>query len=729
MTLFSRFMVLSLLAVSLHPLCSHAQPESSNASSPSPEPADRTVVKQPAAVPERQMQPPQLILSMKAAIGMAVTRNIDLLIESQNSKLASVEALKSYGIYNPVLNVSGTGGVSAVPGEAFFSTKNMTATVGLTQYIPTGGTLTATTQTGYFKFEPTTTPSREWQSTASIGFTQPLLKNAGKETFELNITLAATTHQDSLERFRGAANETVSNVITAYNRLYVLRQIRETREAALISAQTLLDGVRKSEAGAAQQLEIANAEFAIAQRRKDFIEASRNVTDQETNLRYQIGLDTPLHIVPSDPPSKVEPLETDEQAVNAALASRSDLKQLKVSLQTAQLQERVARHQSLPDLSINASGGLTGTGYNFGESYRQLGNHPGTFWTAGMLFSVPLGNTTAHNEYIKSRIRSEQARDQIKALSWRIRNDVEYDMRALISARLQMQLNDKSTQSAEQRLEQYRKSNLLKTATIQDVINAENDLNVARNSQLEAIETFSNAVTKLWKDTGLLLERSGIHIDKATPMLDLATVTGETASAPPELDQTAKSSTPSLPSTPEAVPAGAEKAVTTSNVVPVLTGKPAASKTYTLIIGEFSSKAMMADAISKIKSVGLIPQIKDGPQKTEQVVRLYQGKYRNNSSAQKFLKMLQLNKANGFIHMDENKRYVVYAGSFIDQNSAIKEQERLARVGIKVRPEKSSVSIATFLLSTGNFLEREAALKYALKLEQIGLNSNVTENP
>jgi outer membrane protein TolC len=189
-----------------------------------------------------------------------------------------------------------------------------------------------------------------------------LLKNAGMETFELNITLAATTLQDSLERFRSTTGDTVSNVITSYNRLYVLRQVQETREAALISAQTLLDGIRRNEQGVAQGLGIADAEFAIAQRRKDFVEASRSVADQEINLRYLIGLDTPLHIIPSDPPSRDEPQETDEQAVKTALELRSDLNQLKTALQSAQLQERVARHQSLPDLSVNASGGLTGTG-------------------------------------------------------------------------------------------------------------------------------------------------------------------------------------------------------------------------------------------------------------------------------------------------------------------------------------------------------------------------------
>jgi outer membrane protein TolC len=99
-----------------------------------------------------------------------------------------------------------------------------------------------------------------------------------------------------------------------------------------------------------------------------------------------------------------------------------------------------------------------------------------------------------------------------------VQNDVESDMRALISARLQIQTADRSLQYAQQRLEEYRKNNSLGTATVQDVLTAENDLTNARNAQMEALEMFANAVTKLWKDSGVLLERSGVRIETTRPV-------------------------------------------------------------------------------------------------------------------------------------------------------------------------------------------------------------------
>ncbi len=196
---------------------------------------------------------------------------------------------------------------------------------------------------------------------------------------------------------------------------------------------------------------------------------------------------------------------------------RSDLRQLRLSLKSSLLQERVSRHQTLPDLNLTASGGFSGTGPNFSSSFRQVGDRPSRFWSAGMQFNLPLGNTAAENDFRRSKIRTEQVQYQITALAWKIRNDVESDMRALISARLQIQTADRSLQYAEQRLEEYRKSNRAGTATVQDVINAENDKISARNAQMDAQEAFANAVAKLWRDTGVLLDRQGVHINLAHP--------------------------------------------------------------------------------------------------------------------------------------------------------------------------------------------------------------------
>lgn len=719
--------------------------DSQAAETSTPAPQESAITVPPSNMVESRPYPQQLVISRGKAVAMAVYRNIDLRIEALNFKMAETDSAKSWGIYNPVFNASGTGGVTAIPGDPFFSAKNTNASIGVTQNLPTGGSISATTQTGYFSVDVPGATSKDWQSTAGLSITLPILRNAGKESVELNITLAANTQQDSLERFRATTIETVSNVITAYNHLYVLRQAQETRGSALNSAQKLLDEIKKkSSTGAVQGMELANAEFAIAQRRKDLVEASRSVRDQEVSLRYLIGLDGPTQIIPSDPPSKTEPHETDKEAVNSALEQRSDLKQLRLSLKSAQLQERVTRRQSWPDLTVTAGGGLTGSGFNFSESYQQIGNNSGTFWNAGMQFSVPLGNTAALNEYRKSRIRTEQVQNQIKALSWKISNDVESDMRALISARLQMQLSDRSSQLAEQRLEEYRKNNQLGSATIQDVLNAENDRDSAHNAQLEAAETFSNAVTKLWKDAGLLLDRHGIHIDTSHP--DKLTESTEqnpsllvdsplpdthpAASSDVQEQPQIKKSEPEPPPTAITSVAAPKPSTETEKASPAVHAPdPLIPPMYTLIIGEYGIKSAMADAIRKIKRAGLVPLVKAGPTKTEAMIRLYVADYTDQKSAQREIGKLRGLKVNGFMITSTEGIHTVYAGSYRDRKQADIEWQRLASLGVKTAPKEASVPFTTFLLTAGTFATREAAVENAAKLQQQGLKFAITENP
>ncbi|HEY5973615.1 MAG TPA: TolC family protein [Geobacteraceae bacterium] len=464
--------------------------------------------------------PDKINLTRGFAVAMAINKNIDLRGEAFTATMAGIDLARSRALYDTLFNVSATGGRSAIPGDPFFSTSSGSGSIGLTQYLPTGGSIVVSTQSGYTSADTSTTSAtNDWQSSAGITVTQPLLKNSGRETMELSISLADSARQDSLERFRAVATETVYAAIVAYNHLYTLRQTLEARQTALNSAQQMLEEINKKKAkpGPLQRMETANAEYAVAQRRKDLVDADRSVRDQEASLRYLIGIEGKSQLILIDPPARDEPKETEDEAVQLAQELRTDLKQLRLAVQTSQLQERVASHQALPELNVSLSGGATGTGNEFGKSYRQLVERPGTFWQAGMQLNVPLGNTAASNDYLKSKIRTEQAKNQVAALEWKIRNEVESDMRALISARLQLQTADRSRQYAEQRNEEYHKQNRAGAATVQDVLNADNDLTVARNAHGDAIETFSNAVAKLWKDIGVLLERQGVRIDDATP--------------------------------------------------------------------------------------------------------------------------------------------------------------------------------------------------------------------
>jgi outer membrane protein TolC len=703
--------------------------------------------------------PESMNLSRSTAVAMAIQKNLDLRVTALNSAMARTDVARSRGLYDPFLSASANGGVSAAPGDPLFRTKSANASIGLTQLLPTGGNVTFLPQTGFTTadFGGDTETTTDWQSSVGLTVSQPLLRNAGKEATEVTITLAASALEDSLEQFRFATIDTVFAVTTSYNRLFTLRETLDSRKAALFSAQDFLNEIRqRAPNGSLQAVEIANTEYAIAQRRRDLVEAERNVRDQESSLRYLLGMQAQTPIIPIDPPSREEPMETGEEAVQAALAYRPDLKQFRSTLKTSQLLESVARRQKLPDLSITAGGGLTGTGGSFSNSTKQIEEDPGTFWSAGLFFSVPIGNTAARNDYRRSKIRTAQVHDQIAALEWRIRDEVESDMRALISARLQMQTADQSLQYAVQRLDGYRQNVRLGTATVQDVINAENDLISARISQRQALETFAFSVAKLWRDTGVLLDRQNIHIDISrpeklsegplpvpapvpVPPLPVPAGAGPKAGLmPPESETMEQQISPAggeqgaLPGegkgqTAEGEAKAAGIAVSAAPWVPQVAA-PAETGTFTLMVGEFVTVSAMADAKEKVIRAGLSPLVTAGPKREVPMTRLHLGEFPNQKSARKGLDKLRRAGADGFILRNKEGRYDVYDGSYSNQEGAAREQERLADRGIKVSQKKVSVPMPMLVLTAGSFPTREAALQEAEKLERQGLKAVVIKN-
>jgi outer membrane protein TolC len=472
--------------------------------------------------------PAELKLTQADAIALAIRSNIEVQNESLSSLTAEVDLSRSWSMYNPVVSLSANSGITATPGE-MFRTRNTLTSLGLSQYLPTGGSISATTQTGYTTAESDNPElfTKNWQSSMGLNISQPILRNAWMETTGFPIFAAEKNVDESFERFRSFLNDTVFTVTAAYNRLFTLHQVLAARKAALDSAEKFLDEVRgKVTPANPLTMEIADADFAVVQRRKDLVETERNVRDHEAGFRYLLGMEGKTIIVPVDQPSREEPPETEEQAVTAALSRRPDLLGLRTSLQVQQVQERIARSQAMPELNLSAGGGLSGTAPTLSKDWQDLIEGKRRYWTVGMQFSYPLGNTAAINDYRRSRIRTEQLQNQIRSLTWRIRNDVESDMRALISARLQLRMADRSLKLAEQRVEEYRKKVNTGPIKVQDVINADNDLTAARNGQTEAVETFANAVARLWRDMGTLLDRHAIKLDRKHPGKVLANRTG-----------------------------------------------------------------------------------------------------------------------------------------------------------------------------------------------------------
>lgn len=465
-----------------------------------------------------------LSLTLKDAVKMALEKNLDVRAELYNPAQAEAEIRKNRAIYETHLTLntsyqdSTTLPTSTVASGSVSSYEQQLFKVnpGIYRLIPTGGTVGLTFNNSYTDSNSRSSFSLKeyWQSDLSLSFNQPLLKNFGRETTELNIRVAELSKESSLKSLRAKILATVAKVRTNYYNLYSYRQDLESKRVSLDLAKKILGETEaRVKAGVLPAMEILNAQFGVSSREKDVIDAELAVSDQADSLRLLLQMAGSRDIIPVDPPDRNELKINENEAVNKALATRPDIDLLKSQLETNELQTRVARSQTLPSLNLTSGVALTGLGQSYRRDVERVGSADYPVWNVGLQLDYPIGNDAAQNDYIRSNLKTEQTRTQIEGLRSSAATEVRSAIRAVQSGWKQLDVADRGRAYADERLKAYLKKSEVGLATTKDVLDVENDLSTARTNQIKAQVGYTTAISELWRTTGELLEREGIIVD------------------------------------------------------------------------------------------------------------------------------------------------------------------------------------------------------------------------
>ena len=106
----------------------------------------------------------------------------------------------------------------------------------------------------------------------------------------------------------------------------------------------------------------------------------------------------------------------------------------------------------------------------------------------------------------------EQISLQLRSLEENSANEVRSAIRAIESGYKQIDVADRGTKFAEERLRAFIRKNEVGLATTKDVLDVENDLAVSRSDRIKAVVGYANAMTRFWQVTGELLDREGIRV-------------------------------------------------------------------------------------------------------------------------------------------------------------------------------------------------------------------------
>jgi outer membrane protein TolC len=461
----------------------------------------------------------QRLVTFEEAVLLAVSKNPGVLAAHLEPAAAEADYRKALGIYNPQLFVQGNYLDRSVPSSFITETETDTTVLslqgGASQLFSTGGSLSLGLASSRSRSSPSVrlTHSPAWDTAITLDLNQPLLKNFGAEATELSIRVARDTGRGSLQQFRAALMDTVLGVAIEYYGIVSLREELEVRRSSLSLARKILEDTRGRVAvGVLPAMEILNAEFGMATREKELIETERLLQDRLDALAYLLQMREPFAL--SELPSlhdTVLPLN-DKEAIAIALDGRPEVREQRIALEIAELQERVALNRTRPDLSLTAGASLVGLSGSYDRSAEQVTSADYPSWNAGLRLSYPLGNDEALNDHARARVRLEQARLRFSAVRETVANEVRAALREVVANRKQQEVAERGKKYAEERFKAFQKKNEVGLATTRELLDVEQELAAARNNQIKARTELVLTRQRLWRATGELLEKNGVEV-------------------------------------------------------------------------------------------------------------------------------------------------------------------------------------------------------------------------
>ncbi|MBI1912357.1 MAG: TolC family protein [Deltaproteobacteria bacterium] len=469
-------------------------------------------------------QEQQLSLTLRDGVLKVLENNLDISIERISPEIEGSRIQREKGAYDPELFGSfkredattplsargsiAAGGITATESETY------SFSAGVEGKLPIGTQYTLEVKDNWTA-ETLNRFEFEYESFTGVKITQPLLKDYGTASNNLQINLAGKNRDISIYQLKQRIIDIVTEYGFAYWDLVRAKEELGLREDTKRLAEALLDINRKKlEAGTISQLEVTLAEAAAATRLDDVIVARKNVKDRENAIKILITKDIyslkDTVILPSGEGAIRPSTESFDESIKKAIAGRPDYLEVKSQIEKSNIQIKYASNQTFPKIDLEASYGYNGLGTSFRNSFDNIDSNPQ--WSLGVVFRYPLGNNTAKGDLRVARLEADQSILKLKRLEQQIilnvdnaLKDINADRSRLEAARVSAKLSEDSLAAEEKKLAAGR-------STTYNVLKVQEDLAKAKLNEINSIADFNKSLIRYHKEKGSLLEELDITL-------------------------------------------------------------------------------------------------------------------------------------------------------------------------------------------------------------------------
>jgi outer membrane protein TolC len=357
--------------------------------------------------------------------------------------------------------------------------------------------------------------STSHQTTASISLTQPLLRGIGSDVAlakerkaDLSLSEATITAQIEAEKM-------VLEVIKAYWELAYASHELDTRMDSLDLAERQEKLTREEiRAGASPTSALNAVIYEIASREEAKLRAQTELEAKSLELRRKAGLelnDRSLVIRPGEAFAVGrEEFEVADMLERSRQTNRR-LVLLALKKRNVNVDVDVAKNAMLPQLDLNLSAGLMGTGVSSDEAFSNASGANGYQVMASLTFQWEMSGAAkdAHKAALSRRAQIEVERLDIQR---QIDTEVVQAVQLVKTSRVRVGLAEKAAAVAEENVKAERAQFQAQRSTNFDVMRRQSELAEANLRRGRAIAEYHMAVAQLQYLSGTLLETYGVNV-------------------------------------------------------------------------------------------------------------------------------------------------------------------------------------------------------------------------
>jgi outer membrane protein TolC len=466
-------------------------------------------------------------ISIDDAVRLALEQNLSLQVQRLDPQIQGLNIDLIKTAWTPVVSGSLSNASATSPVSSFFAGATNALTnerfgtaVQADQLLPWGANYNVTWNNTRIKSNSVyDSPNPALGSGLSGSYTQPLLRNFKIDSTRQQLLVGKKNQEMTDVQLRQTVITTVRQVKYAYWTLaYALENLKVQQQSLDIARESLRNNKSRVGIGTMAPIDIVEAEAEVARNEEAVIIAEAQITRAEDALRALIFdpknpdfWSTTFDL--TDPPAfRAQDVDLDA-AVKRALENRTDLVNMRKSLEATDINIRYFKNQILPDLNVRAGYGLTGQGgtsYTFsdtfppvpisivdngwGSVYSQMFSNDFHNWSLAVTVGYPVGRSSAEAALARAKVSYAQDQLQLRSLELTVATQVREVARTLNTNRKRVDATRASRDLAQRRLDAEQKKFQAGLSTNFLVIQAQRDLASARNAELQAILDYSRAV-------------------------------------------------------------------------------------------------------------------------------------------------------------------------------------------------------------------------------------------